>query len=189
MRYKKASLNSNLEEIAQLIYETDKFIYPFWFENYENWKSVLINMIKTKGNIFYYKNILVAEENGHIYGIIVYTDDKFINKYNYETLYLNKNFEYTIKNYIIPCAENIKLNTIQIHCVCVNSFYRNKHIGSNLLRRLFSLNKNKKFELCVLTDNLSAIHLYSKFGFKIISKPKGFNSPNKRKPLTYIMST
>lgn len=36
---RKANKNDNLERIAELIYNVEPYIYPYWFENLENCKK------------------------------------------------------------------------------------------------------------------------------------------------------
>ena len=35
LKIRKATTNDNLQEIAELIYCTDQYIYPYWFESLE----------------------------------------------------------------------------------------------------------------------------------------------------------
>lgn len=57
---RRARDGDDLERIAELIYKTDAYIYPYWFENVENCKNILPNFIKQDGFIFNLKNIDVA---------------------------------------------------------------------------------------------------------------------------------
>ena len=36
MEFRKANEDDNLEEIAELLYLTDQYIYPYWFGSLEN---------------------------------------------------------------------------------------------------------------------------------------------------------
>ena len=69
---RSASNNDNLERIAELIYKTDPYIYPYWFENIDNCKKMLPVLMKQDGFIFNLKNIDVAVEkdSNEILGII-----------------------------------------------------------------------------------------------------------------------
>ena len=35
LKIRKATIYDNMEEIAELIYSTDEYIYPYWFETLE----------------------------------------------------------------------------------------------------------------------------------------------------------
>jgi ribosomal protein S18 acetylase RimI-like enzyme len=53
--------------------------------------------------------------------------------------------------------------------ICVRDDYQGKHVGSELMDRLLAQVKNELFQriyLTVLTDNLKAINMYEKYGFK-----------------------
>ena len=188
MEFKKAQIDDNLEEIAELIYLTDKYIYPYWFEGVSDYKTILVDLIKSKGSLFYYENILVAKENDNILGIVVFLSSK--NKYDYDyskLISINRNFKYTINNYILPVTKHIEDNLIYVSNVCVNLNKRRKHIGTNLLKTLIAENPGKNFELDVLAINGPAINLYTKMGFKIVDSKTGFNGPYKPKPPIFTM--
>jgi len=38
LKIRRATIYDNLQEIAELIYRTDEYIYPYWFETLENCK-------------------------------------------------------------------------------------------------------------------------------------------------------
>ena len=53
--------------------------------------------------------------------------------------------------------------------ICVRGKYQGKDIGSKLMQRLVDLARNqqiKRIYLTVLKDNIKAIHLYQKYGFR-----------------------
>ncbi len=188
MEIRKATLKDNLEEIATLIYYTDKFIYPYWFKKDQDYKPTLVKLIKSKGSLFYYKNIFVATQNNHIYGIVVCFDDKSVLDYDYTDLSkVNKHYAYTIKKYVVPVSSHKQKGFVYISNVCVANKYRRQHIGRSLLENLFKVYPNKNFELDVIANNVPALKLYTKQGFEIVKKLKGFNGPFMIKPKIYTM--
>ena len=44
--FRRAKSEDNMDEIARLIYATDPYIYPFWFDNNEN---KCVDFLKTLG--------------------------------------------------------------------------------------------------------------------------------------------
>ena len=62
--FRRSSKDDNMEEIASLIYDTDPYIYPYWFEKDEN---KCINFLKEHmlkdGFIFNYNNLYVAYDD------------------------------------------------------------------------------------------------------------------------------
>ena len=188
MNYRKLTLKDDLYQVAELIYLTDKFIYPTWFENYENYKQVLVDLIKSEGTLFNYNNILIAEEKGKIYGILVYIKEDFENTYNYDHLRnINDNFKYTIDNYILPCVNHLEKNIIYITNVSVIPEKRRQYVATNLIKMCFDINPNRNFVLQVLALNIPAVNCYLKQGFQIKKYDKGFNKSGKRKPKIFEM--
>ncbi len=68
--------------------------------------------------------------------------------------------------------------------VFVEESHRRQGIGSLLLKKVIDDNKNKVIMLEVKEDNVSAIKLYEKFGFKKISERKKYYKDK----TAYIMS-
>ena len=42
--------------LAKLIYETDRYIYPYWFKNKSEGIERIAELIKIKDSLFYFKN-------------------------------------------------------------------------------------------------------------------------------------
>jgi len=188
MEIRKAKIVDDLPQIALLIYNTDSYIYPYMFSGLNSWKDILIDMIKTKGSLFYYENILIAIENNIIAGLIISINEHtYLTKDYLKWQSINKNLDFTIKNYILPTIKHKLNSTVYISNVCVNSDFRGQGISKKLLKYLINNSKDNSFELDVLTDNIVAINLYKSYGFTITGEMKGFNAPYKRKPKVYNM--
>ncbi|MBQ8425743.1 MAG: GNAT family N-acetyltransferase [Clostridia bacterium] len=188
MEIRKAKITDDFSQITTLIYNTDKYIYPYMFFNTKNWKEILIDMIKTKGTLFYYDNILLAVENEKIAGIVIFfNQNTYFSKDYSKWQNIDKNIDFTIKNYILPTISHKLYNSIYISNVCVNSEFRGQGISKKLLNHLFETYKDTNFELDVLSDNSIAINLYKSFNFTITGEIKGFNARYKRKPKVFNM--
>ena len=58
---RRVNIDDNFEEMAELIYETDEYIYPYWFhDDVEEAKRVLPSLMKEEGFFFNYKSIYIA---------------------------------------------------------------------------------------------------------------------------------
>ena len=181
-------LTDNLEQVAELIYKTDPYIYPSWFKNYDSWKDVLVDLIKTKGSVFNYKNIVVAISANNIVGILIYLDESCDLTFNYDKyIKVNRYFKYAIKKYVIHLKDNLKQDIIYIPNVCVDEKYRNLKIATNLIKFIKNKHKNKSLLLHCLKKNVPALNLYSKADFKVIKELKGFNLLYRIKPKIYEM--
>ena len=189
MKIRHLKLNDNLTKVAELIYQTDPYIYPYWFYKYSNWKDVLINLIKKKGSVFYYKNILVATVDKEIVGIGIIIEQTTNLSYDYKELKaVNKHFEYTINNYVLPLTEHITTpDVVYISNICVDKDEIGKGIGSKLIETIKQAKKQKSLVLHCLADNQPALKLYLKNNFKITEYLDGFNAHHKQKPLIVKM--
>ena len=96
------TLEDNLQQVAELIYKTDPYIYPTWFKHYDSWKDVLVKLIRTEGSVFNYKNIIVAVLENNIIGILIYLNENTDLNFNYnQYIKVNRYFKFTINKYII----------------------------------------------------------------------------------------
>lgn len=188
MEIRRARETDNLKEIARLIYETDPYIYPYWFQNTKNWEDFLTEKIKDKGFLFHYDNILIATENGHVYGVLVFITDQTNLCYDYDKIKgINKNFQITIDNYILPVVKHVGEDLVYISNVCVDQDFRRHYIATGLIEKIKEMFPSQTLELDVLADNAAGVKLYQKEGFEKIVELKGFSAPYKRKPLVWTM--
>lgn len=186
MEIRVAKKSDNLNQVAQLIYETDNYIYPAMSENKEQTIKILIEMIKSN-TIYNYNNCIIAIQDSQIVGLIVVLKpanstsnyDKWLNS--------NKMCKHVIENYILKCEENLQHNQISIICVCVKTEYRRQKIATQMLYYLFNMFPNQHFQLDTLKTNLAAINLYKSVGFQIEEEHKGYNRFYQRKPICYNM--
>ena len=182
------SLSDNLEQVAELIYKTDPYIYPYWFKKFKDWKSVLVEQIKQEGSLFNFKNIIVALNENNVVGILVALNTQTDLSFDYNVLTkVNKNFSYTIKKYLNNIKDYIQDNTIYIPNICVDEKFRKQKVATNLIKFVKKKNPNKSLSLHCLSNNAPAVNLYLKSNFKIVGKQKGFNAPLKLKPKIYEM--
>ena len=75
--FRRANVNDNLEEIAALIYETDPYIYPFWFNNsLKKAQKFLSKLIIQKGHLYNIDNLYIAYDktSNHVIGILCAID-------------------------------------------------------------------------------------------------------------------
>ena len=179
---RRARKTDNMEEIATLIYQTDPYIYPYWFNNnVEEAISFLKEMILEPGFIFYYDNIYVAvdKESEKIVGLVVALDPSVDLDFDYSPyISINKNYKTTIEKYIYACREDVENNDAMYIMNCtVLEEYRGRRIGSKLLGHFISNMERAGFEnyrLDCLLHNLRAKNLYHSLGFKEMEEITGF---------------
>ena len=186
--FRRANIDDNMEEIAELLYETDPYIYPYWFEKDEkSCVKFLKEEIIKDGFIFNYNNLYVAYDStmNKIVGVICAIDKSVNLKYDYESLKkVNSFYERTINEYIEPIIDEVnKLDdeTIYIPNVCIDKDLRGKRIGTKLLGYFISQMEKagfNRFALDCLLHNLQAKNLYHALGFKEMKLTHGFTGDN-----------
>lgn len=195
LEIRKANNRDNLVQIAELIYNTDEYIYPYWFVNIEKCKEELPQLLLEDKFFFNINNLYLAIDklSGKIAGVTCIVDKSTNLDYDYSEL-RNKNerYKFTIDNYITGLISEVKeANFAYISNVCVSSNYRGKGIGKKMIAQIIEIYKNKYFKeiaLDVLAENPGAIRLYQNLGFEQSSDIfEGFNAPNKDKPEVFSM--
>ncbi|MBM6841459.1 GNAT family N-acetyltransferase [[Clostridium] spiroforme] len=184
--------NDDLNNIAQLVYHTDPYIYPALFDNSDNAKKIIPLLILNNDDMFKKENFFVAIYMHKIVGIILWKkgsiscDLKLYKKlFAQYSIELPKNFYFTFDTYFSE-YKNLNMQNISILNVCIDKQYRGHRIGSLLMKCFLENHKKNNIELYVLKNNINAINLYKKNGFKIISELNGF-SVTKEKPICYKM--
>ncbi|MBO4937132.1 MAG: GNAT family N-acetyltransferase [Clostridia bacterium] len=177
-----------MTDVAQLIFKTDPYIYPYWFRRYPNWKDILVDLIKTKGSVFYYKNIIVSIIDDKIVGILIYLTNDTDVGLNYDKyIMVNHRFKYTITNYILHLKDFVKEDNVYISNVCIDEQYRKQGHGTALINFIKHKYPSKNLNVHCLKNNAPAIKLYSRACFRVKKRLKGFNAPYKLKPIIYEM--
>ncbi len=180
---RRAKKEDNMEDIARLIYQTDPYIYPFWFNNdIEEAVRVLTPRIKEPGFICYYENCYVAYDisNKKIIGLVCAIDPTTDLNYDYSSLEaINDNYRFTINNYLkLLIAEVLEKKYMYLVNVCVDEAYRSRRIGSRMLSYFIEQMHQAGFEdigFDCLMHNLRAKNLYHSLGFKEVSEGFGFD--------------
>ena len=194
---RKATLEDDLKRIAELLYKTDPYIYPYWFETLERCKEELPELIKLDNFLFGIENLYVAIDNESdlIAGIVCAIDKNAELDFDYTKLKRkNDRYEFTIENYILPLIEEVDdAEYVYISNVCVHEEYRGKHIGNRMLKKIiehYRENLANTIVLDVIENNHSAVKLYKNLGFSQDGELyKGFSAPDTIKPNVFSMKT
>ena len=183
MVFRRAKSTDDKKVIAELIYQTDPYIYPFWFNNSV---SEAVNFLEDKidmpGFIFNYENMYVAysKKLSKIVGLIVAIDSSVNLDFDYEPYErINNNYKFTINNYIKECINEVMDGShISIIVCTVSKELRGQRIGSRLLGHYIGNMESAGYEeyhLDCLLHNLRAKNLYHSMGFKEIREIVGFD--------------
>ena len=165
--------------VALCLYQTDPYIYPHLCNgDKESALSLLTQCISLKSNVFYYENLIVAEAEGKIVGVICAISYKktysFLDGLTVPEKYLP--FVRAVnKGYFLPLFEETRhLDGENIVNVCTLDTYRKKGVGSALLGYYLQRVKDAPVYLDVIADNASAIRLYEKYGFRLVEERNGY---------------
>ncbi len=176
---RKATLDDDFERMAELIYETDDYIYPYWFnDDREKCKKELSKLMKEDDFFFNYKSMYIAvdKNTNEIVGLTCFVTPETNLEYDYEPLReKNERYKFIIDEYIYALINEIRdYNAPYISNVAVYHSQRGKRIGSIMLNAIMSEKKKeyRKILLDVLADNPSAIKLYENLGFRKTSDAK-----------------
>ena len=194
---RKPTKEDNLEKIAELLFNTDPYIYPYWFGNVDNCKRELTPLLLEDKFFFNINNLYITIDKGtnEIIGVMCILDKSVDLDYDYSTLKAkNERYCFTIVNYIEGLIKEVKeADFAYISNVCIDERYRGQHIGNFMMSYVIDVYKNKLFKeivLDVLAQNPGAIKLYQNLGFEQFTEVfKGFNDPSKGKPLVFSMKT
>lgn len=189
IHFRRAKKGDNMEEIASLIYDTDPYIYPFWFHDD---KDACIEFLKDEmlkdGFIFNYNNLYVAYDTTaeKIIGVICGVDKSVNLEYDYKSLEkVDDNYKIVINEYIQPILNEVSEDdeeTLYLPCACIDKNFRGKQIGTKLFGYFISQMQRagfKKFKLDCLLHNLQAKNLYHSLGFKEMKLTTGFSGSDK----------
>lgn len=190
IHFRRATKEDNLSQIADLIYDTDPYIYPYWFDNNKNeCKDFFKKTILEEGFLFNYNNLYIAHDltTNEIVGVICAIDKSVNLKYDYQSLSnVNNRYKKVVEKYINPILEEVEgfdKYTIYIPNVCINQELRGKRIGTNLLGYFISQMEKagyNQFALDCLLHNLPAKNLYHSLGFKEMTLFNGFSGDDRK---------
>ena len=104
---RRAKESDNFEELATLIYETDPYIYPYWFnEDLDAAVEYFSKKMKEPGYIYNYENCYVAYdiEQKRVVGLICAIDKT-----------TNLEYDYTDDELVNEIDENFIFNSVQTY--------------------------------------------------------------------------
>lgn len=180
---RRAKDTDNFEEIATLIYQTDPYIYPYWFnDDLDEAIEYFVPRMKEPGFIYNYENFYVAYdiEQKIIVGAICAIDPTTNLEYDYtDSELVNERYHFTIKNYVKELIHEVEEKKyMYLVNVCVDSRFRSNKIGKRLLSYFIDQMHEAGFDeigFDCLMHNLRAKNLYHSLGFKEVAEGIGFD--------------
>ena len=156
-----------IEAIGKLIYYTDPYIYPDFFNNDISLAIKCAKELIYRDTVYNHKFIKLGKINGKTAGFMVILDNFPENNYQEMKLamleslgYLTPKFEQCMVGYFNTL--NYDWEGLQIMSLAVLPEYRQKRVATKMLNSLSSKNT---YSLACVKDNTSARNLYHKCGF------------------------
>ena len=176
---RKARSDDNFREMAELIYETDPYIYPYWFhDDVEECKDVLAPLLDKEGFFFNYKSMHIAidKKTNRIVGLVQVVDKKTNFNYDYsELMNISNTYDFTIKNYIFELINEV--NTLGLpYFSNLVVHHSSRGIGLGRMLMEYILKEMRVEYIDVLAENKSAVELYKSMGFDRIEENYGFKN-------------
>lgn len=164
---------NDAKEIAKLIYDTeDSPEYEWGVGSKEEQIERLIKMISAKDNRFSYENIIVAELNKNVVGMLLYLkgnklkvltlkSDVSILKYQKNKV----NFLLSMLSFL-PYSE-CKRKELYLSNVCVDRNYRGNNIGQILINEFENISLNMGYKnISLRANNNKLVKFYEDLGYK-----------------------
>ena len=180
---RRARKDDNMEDIAKLLYDTDPYIYPYWFNNdIEEAANVIAPRMYEDGFIFNYENCYIAidKETEKIVGVVCAITPDTNLEYDYSDLMnINNNYKFTIENYIKYLIDEVnEKKYMYLTNISIDVNYRSKKIGTRILKNFIEQMHESGYDeigFDCLMHNLRAKNLYHSLGFKEVADGIGFD--------------
>lgn len=181
--FREVTKEDNMEDIARLLYDTDPYIYPYWFnDDVEEAVNVLAPKMLEDGFIFNYKNCRVAvdQDNGKIVAMLCSINPNTNLEYDYSNLSsVNNNYKFIVDDYLKYLINEVnEKKFVYLTNISVDVDYRGKKVGSRILKDWVKRTDEEGYTeigFDCLMHNLRAKNLYHSLGFKEVAEGIGFD--------------
>jgi ribosomal protein S18 acetylase RimI-like enzyme len=179
MEYTKFDIiRHDLEKVTDLIFETEPHLFSLLFgKNKTKAFNRIKKIIRVGKNTFGHENIYLAIEDDQILGLtIIIKGNEIDSKIESEKFSEALDFFGLIRLIFIEkflldrlLKTVLEKNDLYVNNVCVDKDHRGKGVGKFLMNNILIIAKSKhcnRILLDVSKDNIAAIALYKKIGFK-----------------------
>ncbi len=178
--------------IADILYQTDSYIYPAAFgKNKLEASKAIAKLVEQEDGIFSYNNFSVVTKNLRIVGMaFVLFEQCESNKESCieimgDALYDREMFSIVFDEYFSKLKH--EEDSALVVAFAIDEEERRCHNGYHLMSYISSIYLGEKMELDVLKDNSAAVNLYKKYGFNVREEKDGFSLTEDSKPRVYHM--
>ena len=167
--------DTQLREIAALIYDTDLYIYPAMFASRQEAETVLSRMIRAGDRMFRTENMLLAMNGTKIAGVLLWIrgplkwDPEIYQKCGGKAEHIGRVTAEYFDLFAEAPAEMASMVRIS-----VNAKMQGQEIGS-LLMDTFMKEEEGPYQLFVLAKNEEAVAFFQRIGYRIRETRPGFS--------------
>ncbi len=169
--------------VIDLILAADPYTYIDLFGSKEKAHKIMPFLFENENSIFYKNNFFCCELDEKVIGIcslffhyIDWDQDVFLEAFLLANETYPKNFKEACNSFKQE-YNNFSVG-VSICQVSVQIEYKNKGVGTFLLKNILDIYGNAPIQLYVNKENFPAVHLYEKFGFKKVEEREDYAGAN-----------
>ena len=179
MKYEKLDLSKHSAyKAAELLYETDRVIFNFFYRNKSNTAKILEKLITLGNNSLGHENIYVVTQNESVIGVLLYSIGNHQKLGELKFHFHNLNLVDAFIFFLIALKDSFILSHLKkcdfyLAGIAVDKKFRGQGVGSLILEQAIDMARKKGCKRVVLDvnmDNMGAKRLYEKNGFKVFDK-------------------
>lgn len=172
-------LATDLDVVANLIYDTDEYLFPFIFGPRSHGLPVLKRLIALENNSFSHRHIECIADGNELQAILIAYDHRTIDATAEDADYQSALpfFDRLLlvpKFWILqPILDKEDVTGVYIQNLCVAAAHRGKGLGSQLIRHYIEMQPVDVW-LDVELSNAAALRFYARLGFQVVSRKDVF---------------
>lgn len=179
MKFEKLDIKKhNTHKVAELLYETDRDIFNFFYRNKTNTAQILEKLIILGENNLGHEHIYVVTQNERVIGVLLYYAGNHHKLGELKFLLKHLNLVDVFRFLLIDLKDSLILSHLNkcdfyLGGVAVDEEFRGQGVGSLILDQGINMAQERgcvRVVLDVALDNLGAKRLYERTGFKVFNK-------------------
>lgn len=183
--------DDDINVVAELIMDTDPYIYRDLFGGIENAVKVLPQLFKRNSGIFKRSCYYLAVEGQEILGVTAFfkygdTWDSNEVEMAFVEVGVQLPVSFSAVSEYFKEAHNY-LPEVKACNVCVRKKFRRRGIGDFMVKEVIRMAGNSNIVLTVMADNSAAVKLYEKNGFKVLYEFEDYGGYKRNKVRCYQM--
>ena len=179
MKFEKLDIKKHsTHKVAELLYETDRRIFNFFYRNKANAAKIVEKLVRLGENNLGHENIYIVTQKEEVIGVLLYFAGDHHKLGELKFLFKNLNFIDALRFFLIDLKDSLILSHLEkcdfyLAGVAVDEKFRGQGVGSLILNQGIKIARQrgcKRAVLDVALDNLGAKRLYERIGFKVFDK-------------------